>query len=72
MTTYNRIRQEGEQIGRQEGEQIGIQKGIFKNQIQIVLNCHENKIPVPLIANITQLNENEVISILKDNGKISK
>ncbi|MBK9742816.1 MAG: hypothetical protein IPO94_07550 [Saprospiraceae bacterium] len=64
MTTYSRI--------RQEGEQIGIQKGIFKNQVQIVLNCHENKIPVPLIANITQLSEIEVISILKDNGKISK
>ncbi|HQV96989.1 MAG TPA: Rpn family recombination-promoting nuclease/putative transposase, partial [Saprospiraceae bacterium] len=64
MTTYSRI--------KQEGEQIGIQKGIFKNQVQIVLNCHENKIPVPLIANITQLSEIEVISILKDNGKISK
>ncbi|MBK9582472.1 MAG: hypothetical protein IPO48_11380 [Saprospiraceae bacterium] len=30
MTTYSRIRQEEQQIGRQEGEQIGIQKGIFK------------------------------------------
>ena len=72
MTTYSRIKQEGEQIGIQKGEQIGIQKGIFKNQVQIVLNCHENKIPVPLIANITQLSEIEVINILRDNGKIIK
>jgi MoaA/NifB/PqqE/SkfB family radical SAM enzyme len=64
MTTYSRIRQEEQQIGRQEG--------ILQNQVKIILNCHENKIPVPLIANITQLNENEVISILKDNGRISK
>ncbi len=64
MTTYSRIRQEEQQIGKQEG--------ILQNQVQIVLNCHENKIPVPIIANITQLSEIEVISILKDNGKISK
>lgn len=64
MTTYSRIRQKEQQIGKQEG--------ILQNQVQIVLNCHENKIPVPIIANITQLSEIEVISILKDNGKISK
>ncbi|MBK8886810.1 MAG: hypothetical protein IPN46_09780 [Saprospiraceae bacterium] len=71
MTTYS-SRQEEQKSAGKKGEQIGIQKGIFKNQVQIVLNCHENKIPVPLIANITQLSEIEVISILKDNGKISK
>jgi len=63
--------QQGRQEGRQEGEQIGIQKGEHKKQTEIVLNCFDNNISIPLIANITQLTEDEVISILKENGKIA-
>ena len=61
MTTYAKIKEEGKQEGRQEGE--------YKKQIEVVLNCFDNKLPIPLIANITQLSEEDVIKILKEQKK---
>jgi hypothetical protein len=53
-------------LGREEGEEIGIQK----SKIAVVINSFENKIPISLIANITQLSEDDVVKILKENGKL--
>ena len=66
MTTYSKIKEEG----RQEGRQEGILKGEHKKQIEVVLNCFDNKLPIPLIANITQLSEDDVIKILREYNKM--
>ena len=76
MSTYEAIRQEGiekgEQIGIQKGEQIGIQKGeqigIQKEKVIVILNSFKNGIDISLIANITNLSEDEVKVILKEHG----
>ena len=82
MTTYARIVKEnqqiGEQIGIQKGEQIGIQKGeqigieigATKKINEFVLSSHENGIAISLIANITKLGEEDIMKILKENGKL--
>jgi predicted transposase/invertase (TIGR01784 family) len=62
--------QKGELIGLEKGEQIGIQKGELKKQTEVVLKCFENDISITLIANITQLTEEEVIKILREHGKM--
>jgi len=59
-------REEGEEIGIQKGEQIGIQK----SKIAVVINSFENKIPISIIANITQLSEDEVVRILREHGEM--
>ena len=59
-------REEGEEIGIQKGEEIGIQK----NKIAVIINSFENKIPISLIANITQLSEDEVLKILREHEKM--
>ncbi len=72
MTTYTRIAEEnqqiGEQIGIQKGEQIGIQKGeqigIRNKQTEIVLKAYDNGVAIPLISNITDLSEEDVLNIL--------
>jgi predicted transposase YdaD len=74
MTTYARIVKEnqqiGEQIGIQKGEQIGIQIGATKKINEFVLSSHENGIAISLIANITKLSEEDIMKILKENGKL--
>ena len=62
--------QKGEQIGMQKGEQIGMQKGEHKKQNEFVIKSFENDISISLIANITQLTEEEVIAILRANTKM--
>jgi predicted transposase/invertase (TIGR01784 family) len=74
MTTYTRLIQKGEQIGIQKGEQIGIQKGeqigIQKEKIKVVLNGFDNDLKIPVISNITNLSEADVMTILKNYGRI--
>jgi len=62
--------QKGEQIGIQKGEQIGIQIGATKKINEFVLISHENGIAISLIANITKLSEEDIMKILKENGKL--
>ena len=45
------------------GQQIGIQK----NQIEVVLKSYDNGISIALISNITNLSEEQVMEILRDN-----
>ena len=47
----------------------GIQKGIAANTVKTILNSFDNDVSIPLIANITELSEKEVIKILKENGR---
>jgi predicted transposase/invertase (TIGR01784 family) len=65
--------QKGEQIGIQKGEQIGIQKGeqigIQKIKIEMVITLHEDGIPISQIAKYTKLSVDDVMKILKENGK---
>ena len=41
-----------------------------KKMTEVVINCFENSISIPVIANIAQLSEDDVIRILKEHGKI--
>ena len=66
MTTYTRIAEENQQIGIQKGEQIGIQK----EKVEIVLKAYDNGVDIPLISNITDLSEEQILSILKEHGKV--
>ena len=65
MTTYSLLTKKYKQEGRQEGEQIGIQK----NQSDVVLKSYDNGISIALISNITNLSEEQVKEILKENGR---
>ena len=64
MSTYEAIKQEG----IEKGEQIGIQKGKNEEKVKVVVNSFKNGIDISLIANITNLSEDKVIMILKENG----
>jgi hypothetical protein len=55
MTTYTRIKQEGK----------------IEEQTKFILNGSDNNICVSLLANVTQLTEDEVLSILRKHNKIS-
>ncbi len=61
MTLYERI--------IQEGVDKGIEKGKVEGKIEVVLNAHANGLVIPLIANITALDEAEVMRILEEHGK---
>ena len=63
-------RQEGREEGRQEGREEGELIGIVKEKTAVILNGYDNGIPILMLANITQLTEDEVTIILKEHGKI--
>ncbi|MCB9310592.1 MAG: hypothetical protein H6567_11095 [Lewinellaceae bacterium] len=66
MTTYARIAEENQQIGIQKGEQIGIQK----EKVEIVLKAFDNGVDIPLISNITDQSEEQILNILREHGKV--
>ena len=47
----------------------GYEKGRVETKIKAVLKGYENNLSISLIANVNDLTEEEVIKILKDNGK---
>lgn len=63
---------EGKIEGKMEGEQIGLQKGKIEGKIErdteIILNGIKNGFSIIQLALITNLSEQEVKSILKENG----
>jgi predicted transposase/invertase (TIGR01784 family) len=63
-------RQEGREEGRQEGREEGELIGIVKEKTAVILNGYDNGIPILMLANITQLTEDEVTIILKEHGKL--
>ena len=42
----------------------------IEEKIETVLKAYENGIDIPLISNITDLSEEEVVKILKKKGKL--
>lgn len=78
MTTYAKLiqktKQEGEQIGIQigmeKGEQIGMQKGKIEGKIEVILSSHKQGLSVSLIANITNMDEKQVLDVLKEHKKL--
>jgi predicted transposase/invertase (TIGR01784 family) len=56
----------GEIRGREEGEQIGI----IKERISVIIHGHKNGFTVPQLSQITQVAEQDVINILKENKMI--
>jgi predicted transposase YdaD len=60
MTLYDEIELKGKIEGKIEGE--------LKNQRQTVINGFKNGLEIKMISNITQLAEEEVIKILKEEG----
>jgi len=48
----------------------GIQIGIEKKAFEVVLNAFDKLIPIPIIANITNLPVEQVMQILKDNQRL--
>lgn len=53
-----------------EGEEIGIQKGIQKGKLEVILKGFDGGLKISILANITDLNEETVIKILKENKRI--
>ena len=70
MTTYTKLKEEGRKEGIEEGIDVGRKEGELNKLIQVVLNSFDNNITIPLIANITQLSEEEVVAILKQHGRM--
>jgi len=58
--------EEGREEGRQEGEAIGA----AQKTKEVVINSHRKGISTSIIAEITELSENEVIQILKQEGLV--
>jgi len=50
-----------------DGEMIGLEKGIAQGIAQIVLNMHKKGYSIADIADATELSENDVKDILKNN-----
>jgi len=61
-------RVEGRAEGLVEGEAIGLEKGEAKKTLEVVINSYRNKIPVDIIATITNLTVEQVTEIIKAHG----
>ncbi len=60
-----------EYVAREAGIEEGIEKGIEKAKINAILKGYENNLTISLISNLNDLSEEEVIKILKKQGKIN-
>ena len=66
MSTYTMLIEKG----KLEGEQIGIQKGKLEEKTEMVFTLFEEGIDTTNIARLVKLPEEEVVKILKDNGRL--
>ena len=66
MSTYTMLIEKG----KLEGEQIGIQKGKLEEKTEMVLTLFDEGIDTTNIARLVKLPEEEVVKILKDNGRL--
>lgn len=58
MTTYDRIMNKG------------IEKGISKQRTEMILALYDDGISVPQLAKAAKITEEEVLKILKENGRV--
>lgn len=70
MSTYDQLIQKGRAEGIEEGLEKGIEKGKIEGKIEVILNAYSDGLTIPLIANITGMEEAEVVRILKEYEKI--
>lgn len=74
MTTYTMLIEKGKLEGKIEGEQIGIQKGIEKGKLEekheVIFSLFDEGYEIPKIAKIVKLEEDEILSILKEKGRV--
>ncbi len=74
MTTYEQLIEQGRIEGREEGIEEGIEKGIEegekKGKSQVILNGYNNGLDIAMLSNITQLTQEEVVQILREQERI--
>ena len=70
MTTYTWMKEEGIQEGLQKGRQEGILEGIKGEKTKVILKGFEEGLTIKILANITNLTEQQVQQILTENYKI--
>jgi predicted transposase YdaD len=66
MTTYNRLMEKW----KTEGELIGIQKERTEGKAKVILNLFDEGFETPRIAKIVEMREQEVVTILKNKGRL--
>ncbi|MCL2074508.1 MAG: Rpn family recombination-promoting nuclease/putative transposase [Marinilabiliaceae bacterium] len=66
--------QKGEAIGLEKGEAIGLEKGeaigLEKEKKETIIRGHNNGLSIDTIAKITDLSNEQILKILKENGLI--
>lgn len=67
MTTYDRLMEKW----KSEGELIGIQKERAEGKAKVILNLFDEGFQTQRIAKIVEMREQEVVTILKDKGRLS-
>jgi predicted transposase/invertase (TIGR01784 family) len=66
MSTYDMILEKG----IEKGIERGIEKGIEKGKAEIVLNAFDNQFKISDIILFSNLSENQIVAILKENGRL--
>ncbi len=74
MTTYDQLIEEGKRQGIQEGIlkgiEKGVEKGIEKTKIESILKGYAAGADISFLAQIFDYSSEEVITILKEHGKL--
>ena len=70
MSTYTMLIEKGKKEGKLEGKLEGEQLGIQKVTTEVVLNLFDEGFDTTSIARLVKLPEEEVVKILKDNGRL--
>ena len=56
----------GKREGKRQGIKIGEQRGTLETQRRTVMNMHARKMPLDMIASVTELEPAEIERILKE------
>lgn len=70
MTTYTMLIEKGKIEGEQIGIEKGIAKGILEEKQKVILRLFDERFEMSRIAKIVELPEDEVVSILKEKGRL--
>ncbi len=87
MTTYDQLiekgkkegkiegikagRIEGIKEGKIEGIKTGLKEGQYKEKVEVILNGMEKGLDIAILSSLTKLREEEVLEILRKNGRIN-
>jgi len=69
MTTYTWMKEEGKAEGKLEGKLEGRLEGKLQKEIEVILKGYDESLKISVLANITNLTEDAVIKILKENNR---